>query len=177
MATIETFRRLFRFRRLAGLGLLAVLAATAAGYVLVGHRSAALAHPVPAAAARSYDGEKVVYHITEPMGLLHRNAKRWVANMENHFNAVPSGDLSLVVVMNGDGVDLLAAAKADADLAGRIDRLKAKGAKFLICRNTLVSRGIDPEVDLYGVGPDDIIPAGVAEIAHLQTKGYAYLRP
>lgn len=163
-------------RRLALGAALVVATAGTTTFFVMRHGHAGL-HPVPAAAARSYEGQKVIYHISEGVGLLNRNAKRWVGNMENHFAATPNGDLSLVVVMNGDGVDLLAAAKSDPDLAARIDRLRSKGARFLVCRNTLVSRGIDPQTDLFGVGPQDIVPAGVAEIAYLETKGYGYLRP
>ena len=121
--------------------------------------------------------QKVIYHIAEGGGYLGSKHRGWVGNMENHYAALQPGELDLVVVMNGDGVDLLTHAKNDTKLAARIDALKAKGARFLVCRNTLVSRGLDPEKDLHGVTRDDLIGAGVAQIALLERQGFGYLKP
>jgi intracellular sulfur oxidation DsrE/DsrF family protein len=121
--------------------------------------------------------QKVIYHLTEGGGYLGQKHRNWVGNMENHFAALQPGELELVVVMNGDGVDLLTAAKGDEKLAGRIAALKAKGARFLVCRNTLISRGLDPQKDLYDVRTEDLIGAGVAQIALLERQGFGYLKP
>ena len=121
--------------------------------------------------------QKVIYHLTESGGYLGQKYRNWVGNMENHYAALQPGELDLVVVMNGDGVDLLSSARSDDKLAARIDALKAKGARFLVCRNTLISRGIDPEKDLHGVRTEDLIGAGVAQIALLERQGFGYLKP
>ena len=121
--------------------------------------------------------QKVIYHLTEGGGYLGQKHRNWVGNMENHYAALQPGELELVVVMNGDGVDLLSAARNDEKLAARIDALKARGARFLVCRNTLISRGIDPEKDLHGVRTEDLIGAGVAQIALLERQGFGYLKP
>ena len=126
---------------------------------------------------QDFGHQKVVYHISESGGYGGSRHVGWLGNMENHYKALAPGALDLVVVINGDGIDLLGHALTDADLAGRIDRLKDKGARFLICRNTLVGRGIDPDKDLYAVKREDLIGAGVAEVALLQREGYAYLKP
>ncbi|MDK9696302.1 MAG: DsrE family protein [Siculibacillus sp.] len=120
--------------------------------------------------------QKVIYHLTEGGGYLGREHRNWLGNMENHFAALEPGELDLVVVMNGDGVDLLTHAAADEKLAARIDALKARGARFLVCRNTLISRGIEP-ASLYGLRTGDLIGAGVAQIALLERQGYGYLKP
>ena len=120
--------------------------------------------------------QKVIYHLTEGGGYLGQKHRGWVGNMENHYAALQPGELELVVVMNGDGIDLLTAAKSDEKLAARIDALKAKGARFLVCRNTLISRGIEPR-DLHGVRTEDLIGAGVAQIALLERQGFGYLKP
>jgi intracellular sulfur oxidation DsrE/DsrF family protein len=78
--------------------------------------------------------QKVIYHLTEGGGYLGQKHRNWLGNMENHFAALKPGELELVVIMNGDGVDLLSAAKTDEKLAARIDALKAKGARFQIGR-------------------------------------------
>ena len=53
---------------------------------------------------------------------------------------------------------------------------RAEGVKFLICRNSLVGRSIDP-ADLYDVKTGDIVGAAVAEVAALQAQGFVYLKP
>jgi intracellular sulfur oxidation DsrE/DsrF family protein len=49
--------------------------------------------------------------------------------------------------------------------------------KILICRNTIIAQGIDPDSDLYDVKPSDIVQAGVAEVTALQQQGFVYIRP
>lgn len=127
--------------------------------------------------SQDFGHQKVVYHISESGGYSGAKHIGWIGNMENHYKALAPGALDLVVVINGDGIDLMSHARTDPELAARIDALKAKGARFLICRNTLVGRGIDPDKDLYGVSREDLIGAGVAEVALLQRDGYAYLKP
>ncbi len=125
---------------------------------------------------QDFGRQKVIYHISESGGYLGQKFRSWLSNMENHYAALKPGELDLVVVMNGDGVDLLVAAASDAKLAARIDALKARGARFLVCRNTLISRGIEPK-SLHGLETADLIGAGVAEIALLERQGYGYLKP
>lgn len=149
---------------------------TAAGYEVWQRSTAHRTVSVPPV-VQDFGHQKVIYHLTESGGYLGGKHRNWLTNMENHFAALAPGGLDLVVVMNGDGVDLLSHAKSDTALASRIDALKARGARFLVCRNTLVSRGIDPSQDLYGVARTDLIGAGVAEIALLEGQGYGYLKP
>lgn len=125
---------------------------------------------------QDFGHQKVIYHLTESGGYLGQKYRSWMSNMENHYAALKPGALDLVVVMNGDGVDMLTHAASDEKLAARIDALKAKGARFLVCRNTLISRGIEPK-SLYGLKTEDLIGAGVAEIALLEREGYGYLKP
>lgn len=159
--------------------LLSIFAFVAVGtaYAAIGKRGQTTARQPAPAGYHAYEAQKVVYHLTEAPSVLHVNYTRWVAAMEGHFKAAGDGGLDLVAVLNGDGIDFLAVAKEDAGLAARIDALRLKGARFLISRETLTARGIDPEKDLFGVAPEDIVEAGVAEITLLQQQGYAYLRP
>ena len=48
---------------------------------------------------------------------------------------------------------------------------------FLVCNNTLTSRKIDYENDLFEVFEDDIVPSGVAELSYLEQQGYTYIKP
>ena len=48
--------------------------------------------------------------------------------------------------------------------------------RFLVCANTLHSRNISLG-DLYDAEDADVVPSGVAEIAHLEQQGFVYLHP
>ncbi len=121
-----------------------------------------------------YSKQKVFYHINydDPKAL-----KGAMGNVQNHINAVGKQNLDLRVVLHGNGVALLALAKEDLVMQEKIDSLKAQGIKFNVCNNTLRGRKIDYKKDLFGVGEQDIVPSGVAEIAALQAKGYVYIKP
>lgn len=90
--------------------------------------------------------------------------------------AATQGQVEIRVVNFASGVTLFQLAKTDSDLRSEVDALRAKGVRFLICRNTLNGMGLQAE-DLYGVAPQDVVPSGVAEIARLQGLGFVYLHP
>ena len=122
---------------------------------------------------------KVVYHVNGGDEKQHMATLR---NIDNHINAVGKENLDLRVVMHGNGLDLLQSAQKNKALASKIDELKLKGVGFKVCENTLRAKKLDAKKDLYDVnvkkGPDgDIVPSGVAEIAILQSQGFAYIKP
>ncbi|GMQ91246.1 MAG: DsrE family protein [Gammaproteobacteria bacterium] len=124
--------------------------------------------------AGKYKKQKVVYHIN------YDNPKRQsgaLRNIQNHINAVRAQNLDLRVVIHGKGYTMLKHANTDANMAGKIDNLKSQGVKFNICNNTLRGKNIDYKKDLHDVHKEDIVPSGVAELAYLQAKGYAYIKP
>lgn len=125
-----------------------------------------------ASAAWAQDAIKVVYHLNEGV----QQASRAIGNIRNHLNADPSA--KIVVVTHGPGIDfLLEGAKnmQEQPFAGAIGDLASKGVEFRVCRNTLVSRNIEPSKVVMEA---KIVPSGVAEVAKLQAKeGYVYLRP
>ena len=137
-----------------------------------------------AAGGHGYGKQKVAYHVN------YYDAKRQTGalrNIQNHINAVGAENLDLRVVMHGNGVSLLLepdqventkmkAGNADENMTARISNLKDQGVTFKICANTLKGRKIDLEY-LFDASEDDIVPSGVAEIAHLQAEGFSYLRP
>lgn len=125
---------------------------------------------------QAYESQKAVYHVTYGGGWFGREHAHLMAVLNNHMNAVGEGFLDAHIVLQGDGLDLLIAAKKDPKIASAIDRLKKEGAHFSICYNTLVQRHLDPYADLYDVKKEDIVAAGVAEVTMLVNKGYAYLR-
>ncbi len=132
-------------------------------------------------AGGQYEPQKVVYHFNQ------NNLKvtaSGLKNLQNHYNAVGKMNLEAKAVFHGGGVfTLFKEPKNQADkklveiIQSRIMDLKARGADFNICSNTLRGKKIDYKKDLYDVKEGDIIPSGVAEISMLQIKGYTYIKP
>ena len=126
------------------------------------------------AVAGSYGKQKVVYHINYDQEKRQLGAMR---NIQNHINAVGKENLDLRVVMHGKGYTLLKAANSDPNVQSKVVSLKKQGIKFNICANTLRGKKINYKNDLFDVEEKDIVPSGVAELAHLQAQGFAYVRP
>lgn len=126
------------------------------------------------AVAGGYKSQKVVYHLN------YDNPKRqkgMLRNINNHIKAVGAKKLDLRVVMHGKGYTMLQTANNDLQLQNTIIKLKDKGVKFQLCANTIRGKKLN-ENKLFGFDPaNDKVPSGVAEIAKLQKKGYAYIRP
>jgi len=133
-----------------------------------------------------YGKQKVVYHINYDEPKKQAGALR---NIQNHINAVGAENLDLKVVLHGNGLALLLdpdsldkltkfkQANATDTMTAKIDGLKSQGVDFNVCNNTVRGRNVDVEHDLYDVDKEDIVPSGVAEVAHLQAKGYSYIKP
>jgi intracellular sulfur oxidation DsrE/DsrF family protein len=66
---------------------------------------------------------------------------------------------------------------ANESMSAKITDLKGQGVAFQVCNNTVRGRKVDIAADLYDVSEKDIVPSGVAEVAHLQAQGYAYIKP
>jgi len=133
-----------------------------------------------------YGKQKVVYHINYDEPKKQAGALR---NIQNHINAVGAENLDLKVVLHGNGLALLLdpdsldkltkfkQANATDTMTAKIDGLKSQGVDFNVCNNTVRGRNVDVEHDLHDVDKEDIVPSGVAEVAHLQAKGYSYIKP
>ncbi len=114
-----------------------------------------------------------MYHINYKDPKLLNSA---LGNIKNHINGVGEDNITLVVVLHGDGVELLKLAMEDTNLQSKVLELRAQKVKFLICNNTLKSRTIKLE-DLFEATEADVVPSGVVELARLQQQGYAYIKP
>jgi uncharacterized protein len=97
---------------------------------------------------------------------------RLLTSLGNHRKAVL--DATIVVVNHAAGVHILERAAADDMLGQSLADLRRSGIRFLICANTLEARQLDWH-SLPGVIEDDIVPSGVAALAELQLRGYAYI--
>ncbi|MDR0252468.1 MAG: DsrE family protein [Brucellaceae bacterium] len=102
-----------------------------------------------------------------------------LASLSNHVQALSAGceskpDFTIHVVSHAAGLDLFAIVENDEALRTRYDALREQGVRFLVCANTMRARNLSVD-DLCGVSERDIVPSGVAELAHLQMQGFAYI--
>jgi intracellular sulfur oxidation DsrE/DsrF family protein len=138
-----------------------------------------------ALAGDTYGKQKVVYHINYDNPQAQAGALR---NIQNHINAVGAENVEVRIVMHGKGLTLLLepdaakntkfpAGNATQEMQVKISSLKDQGVAFKVCANTLKGKNVDYTTDLYDVGKNDIVPSGVAELAHLQGGGFTYIKP
>ena len=144
------------FIKLAGVGLLTVLAVGADGVALAADKG-----PI-----------KVVYHIVDGID----QAGRGLANIRNHLREAP--DTRIVVVAHGEGINFLLEGARDRNgraFDSQVAALASQGVEFRVCRNTLSAREISPAKVAMEA---QVVPAGVVELARLQAReGFVYLRP
>ena len=124
-----------------------------------------------------YGKQKVVYHINYDGGDGDKRYAGALRNIQNHINAVGADNLEVRVVLHGNGVALLKSAKTNDKLQSTVTSLKTQNVSFQVCNNTLKGRKISYENDLFEVFEDNIVPSGVAELAHLQQQGFVYIKP
>jgi len=128
-------------------------------------------------ANNGYDKQKVVYHIND----IH-TAKGALRNVKNHLNAVGDENIELIVVTHSSGAFAMvdgAMGKKDKDgkaydFRDQIAGLANRGVKFQICANTIKGKKIPKDKINENA---EVIPSGVAQVAHLQQRGYLYVKP
>ncbi len=142
----------------AGLGLLAA--------------GAQAACPQGQKAQNGYCKQKVVYHINDL-----NKAYGALRNVKNHLNAVGDENIEVIVVTHSSGAFAMVDGKKDKKghtFTDRIASLANRGVKFTICANTIRGKKIDKNKINENV---EIVPSGVAHVAHLQQQGYLYVKP
>lgn len=124
------------------------------------------------AAKNGYDSQKVVYHINSI-----DDANGAFRNIRNHLNAVGDDSAEIIVVTHSGGALALVDGEADSRgnrFDGVIAELANRGVKFQICNNTIEGKGLDRnKLNLNA----EVVPSGVAQLAHLQQQGYVYVKP
>ena len=110
-----------------------------------------------------------------------KDGVRALGYIRNHLKALEefgdaAKDSHMVVVMHGYEVHAMARAQWDhfPDVYAQLKALTEKGVSFYVCRNSARGKGYDVD-DFYDL--ITVIPAGMAEIGHWQTKGYGYINP
>jgi intracellular sulfur oxidation DsrE/DsrF family protein len=123
-------------------------------------------------AAVSAQDIKVVYHVNTGV----ETAAAVLNNINNHLAADPSA--KIVVVTHGPGIDFMLENAKDSkgrEFSGQVSALAARGVRFEVCNNTLVTRQLSASNLLMEA---KVVPSGVAEVARLQAReGYVYLKP
>jgi intracellular sulfur oxidation DsrE/DsrF family protein len=133
-----------------------------------------MARPGPAPAGY-YVFQKVVYQNDSGAPDDAAYFARLMRHLSAHIEAT-GGNVEIRVVSFAAGLKLFVMAKTNVELAHQMDVLRAKGVRFLICRNSMIGMGLKVE-DLYGAKPEDVVPSGVAEIARLEGMGFVYIHP
>ena len=114
---------------------------------------------------------KDLFHVNE--------IDRWdvaFGNITNLINDVGEGNADVAVLANGPSV----AAYADAKKVETMKGLSEKGAKFLVCRNSLKKMCSEGAVCISEENLPSfvsVVPAGITEIIKKQHEGYAYVKP
>jgi intracellular sulfur oxidation DsrE/DsrF family protein len=114
---------------------------------------------------------KVLFHVNE--------IDRWpvaLGNITNLFRDVGADGADVVVLANGASVAVF----ADADTIEKMKELAEKGAKFLVCRNSLKKMCSDNVICINEENLPSfigIVPAGITAIIKTQNEGYAYVKP
>lgn len=123
-------------------------------------------------AKNGYYQQKVVYHINDI-----NHAWGALRNIKNHLNAVGDENADIIVVTHSGGAFTLVDGSTDAKghhFESVVQALANRGVKFDICANTIRGKKIDKsKINLNA----HIVPSGVAEVAHLEQKGYVYVKP
>jgi len=128
-------------------------------------------------AKNGYDKQKVVYHINN----IH-TATGGLRNAKNHLNAVGDKNIDMIVVTHSSGAFLLVeGSMGKKNKKGKVYNfndtvagLANRGVKFQICANTIRGKKINKNRINENA---EIIPSGVAQVAHLQQRGYLYVKP
>ena len=129
-------------------------------------------------AKNGYDKQKVVYHVNN----IH-TATGALRNAKNHLNAVGDKNVEMIIVTHSSGafalVDGSMGKKSKKsgkvyNFNDQIAGLANRGVKFTICANTIRGKKISKNKINENA---EIIPSGVAHVAHLQQKGYLYVKP
>lgn len=126
----------------------------------------------PKAAKNGYSQQKVVYHINDV-----NKANGALRNVKNHLNALGDDNVEVIVVTHSSGAFALVDGSKDKKgntFEETITKLANRGVKFQICANTIKGKKIDKnKINLNA----QVVPSGVAQVAHLQQQGYLYVKP
>ena len=94
--------------------------------------------------------------------------KATISQLNNILNALPN--VVVEVVMNGQGIDLVL---TDTPLINTLEQLHAKSILFIVCKNTLNQKNLDPS---NIVSFCTIVPSALAHLIVRQHEGWSYIK-
>ncbi|SDU78988.1 DsrE family protein [Arcanobacterium phocae] len=111
---------------------------------------------------------KLVFHVNEN--------NRWpftIRSVDNFLLHSGIEGTNVTVVANGEAVRSFSQLDVEPHRMSRIRELAEKGVQFLVCNTGLEQRQVNKDMV-----PEfcTIVPAGIVEIARLQTEGYGYVK-
>lgn len=112
---------------------------------------------------------RVVFHLDEPGK---DRADLVFRNIENLLADLGENNVEVELVANGGGVKALV--KGPDSHAEQIERLAAKGVRFVACAYSLRQLEIARDTLLESV---EVVSSGVGELVKKQAEGWAYIRP
>lgn len=115
------------------------------------------------------DKYRAVFHLDEGA---RARAVMTLANIENLLADLGEDRVEVELVANGEGI--LALLKSPNLHGAHVEKLAARGVRFLACANSLRQMGVAAEALLDVV---EVVPAGVGELVRRQAEGWAYVRP
>lgn len=111
---------------------------------------------------------KIVFQFTNANDTLQQKA--FVKQLENITEHWPNAKYE--VVLYNQGLELVM--KNNTKYQSRLQALKSKGVKFVVCENTLKNRKISK--DAFPEILVEYTPAGIAEIVEKQEQGWSYIK-
>lgn len=128
---------------------------------------------------------RVVFHINSASAKVQAGALR---NIHNTLKALGDKRVDLRVLLHSGGVSMVLRPEAvqrtkfshgyaSGQRIKTLRALRKRGVRFLVCRNTLRSKGASRVRDLFEVEAKDIVPSGVVALIKLQHAGFAYVKP
>ena len=109
--------------------------------------------------------QKVVFQVSSNDTLVHKSLVKQLNNLLTALDQV-----TIEVVTHGPGVSML---QQNSTVKNNLQLLQQRGVVFLVCRNTLTEKKIDPKTLLPFAR---IIPAGLAHIITRQSEGWSYIK-
>ncbi len=114
---------------------------------------------------------KIVFHVDSPNVQRVEMAFHNAHSVEMHTG---TGKVRMVVVANGPAVKFFLRSTS-SEIASQIHNLESTGdVRFHVCEASLKAFHYSPSDVL---GDCKVVPAGVIDIARLEARGYAYIKP
>lgn len=140
---------------------------------------------LPLSTASTPKPYRVVFHVNSGNPKVQAGALR---NARNFLRKVGAKHADLRILLHSGGVKMVLLPKAakrtrfKTGLAtgkqkDMITFLRKQGVRFLVCNNTMKSKHITREKDLFNVPKKDVVPSGVVALVELQRQGFAYVKP